>query len=249
MDGTGARGALGEVSPVTEAFRTAMQELADLRAEDVDLASTVLRAVPLTGAAVSTLGGILGQETVASTDDLAARIDELQFDLGEGPCWDVVAHGEPVFEPEIQTRPRHQWPAFMEAVRREPIGSLFAFPLSIGTLNIGALDLYSSEPATLSDEHTRQVAAMADMISRHVMRRALRIAGEHERAESAHGRRAVHQATGFVIAQLELSPEDAHLLIQGQALAQGRSMSEVARDIIDRRLIFTRNQGRIEEEP
>lgn len=249
MDGTGAHGALGEVSPVSEAFRTAMQELADLRADDVDLTSTVLRAVPMTGAAVSTLGGMLGQETVASSDDLAARIDELQFDLGEGPCWDVVATGEPVFEPEIQTRPRHRWPAFMEAVHREPIGSLFAFPLSIGTLNIGALDLYHLEPATLSDEQARQVAAMAEMISRHVMRRALRIAGELEPTEKGHGRRAVHQATGFVIAQLALSPEDAQLLIQGQALAQGRSMAEIAQDIIDRRLTFIRNEGRIEEEP
>lgn len=248
MEGTGAHGAFGEVSPVSEAFRTAMQELADLRADEVDLTSTVLRAVPVSGAAVSTLG-ILGQETVASSDDLAARIDELQFDLGEGPCWDVVAYGEPVFEPEIQTRPRHRWPAFMEAVRREPIGSLFAFPLSIGALNIGALDLYHVEPAALSDEHTRQVAAMAEMISRHVMRRALRIAGEHEPAETAHGRRAVHQATGFVIAQLELSPEDAHLMIQGQALAQGRSMAEIALDIIERRLTFARNDGRIEEVP
>jgi hypothetical protein len=234
---------------VTEAFRAAMHELADPRADEGALTSAVLRVVPVSGAAVSTLGGVLGQETVSYSDAIAARIDELQFDLGEGPCWDVVADGEPVFEPEIQTRPRHQWPAFIEAIRGEPIGSLFAFPLSIGTLNIGALDLYHLHPATLSDEQARQVIAMAEVISRHVMRRALRIAGELERTENRHGRRAVHQATGFVIAQLELSPEDAQLLIQGQALVQGRSMSEVAQDIIDRRLVFTRNEGRIEEAP
>ena len=137
----------------------------------------------------------------------------------------------------------------MEAVRREPIGSLFAFPLSIGTLNIGAIDLYHLEPATLSDEHARQVAAMAEMISRHVMRRALRLAGEQEPTENGHGRRAVHQATGFVIAQLGLTPEDAHLLLQGQALVQGRSMTDVALDVIERRLVFTTNAGRIEEGP
>jgi len=213
------------------------------------LAALFVGVFPVTGASVSTVGDILGSETLSASDERAVRIDELQFDLGEGPCWDVVAHGEPVFEPEIQTHPRHRWPAFMEAIRREPIGSIFAFPLSIGTLNIGALDLYHAEPASLSEEHSRQVAAMAEVISRYVMRRALRIAGELEPGENRHGRRAVHQATGFIIAQLGLQPEDAQLLIQGQALVQGRSMTEIAQDIIDGRLTFAKNEGRIEEEP
>jgi hypothetical protein len=234
---------------VSEAFRSAMEELAADHADDTKLTSAVLRAVPLTGAAISTLGGILEKETVSSSDAVAARVDELQFDLGEGPCWDVVAGGEPVFEPEIQTRPRHQWPAFIEAIRQEPVGALFAFPLSIGTLRIGALDIYHTQAAELSDEHARQVAAMAGQISRYVMRRALRIAGEPEPTQSGHARRTVHQATGFVIAQLGLDPEGAYLLIQGQSLVQGRSMAEVARDIVERRLTFTSDEGRIEEAP
>ncbi|KZE93600.1 hypothetical protein AVP42_01736 [Agromyces sp. NDB4Y10] len=231
-----------------DAFDSAMHGLADRRAAEADLASTVLRAVPVTGASVSTLGGILEKETISSTDPIAARVDELQFDLGEGPCWDVVAAGRPIFEPEIQTRPRHRWPAFIEAIQREPVGAIFAFPLSIGTLRIGALDLYHEGPAELSDEDARRAAAMATLISRYVMRRALRLAGEPDPSEHRHARRVVHQATGFVIAQLGLSPEDAYLLIQGQALAQGRTMNEIAHDIIDRRLSFTTDDGRIEEE-
>ena len=48
---------------------------------------------PVTGSAVSTVGGFLGSETVAASDEYAARLDELQFDLGEGPCWDAVRSG------------------------------------------------------------------------------------------------------------------------------------------------------------
>jgi hypothetical protein len=237
------------VVPVSEAFRASMQQLAELHDADAELTVAVLRAVPVSGAAVSTLGGLLGQETVASSDAIAARLDELQFDLGEGPCWDVIANGTPVFEPDIRTHPRHPWPAFIEAIRHEPIGAVFAFPLSVGTMHLGALDLYHAQPTNLSDEHARQVAAMSELISRYVLRRALRFAGELEPTESRHARRTVHQATGFVIAQLGLTPEDAHLLIQGQALVQGRSMTDVARDIVDRRLTFTRDGDRIEEAP
>ena len=46
--------------------------------------------LPVTGAAVSTLGDVLGSETLSASDAHAARLDEVQFDLGEGPCWDAL---------------------------------------------------------------------------------------------------------------------------------------------------------------
>ncbi|MFE5670814.1 GAF and ANTAR domain-containing protein [Agromyces sp. NPDC056523] len=233
-----------------EAFDNAMGELAALDPTESDLTRPVLRAVPLSGASVSTLGGLLAQETVSASDAQAGRLDELQFDLGEGPCWDAVSTGQPVIEPDVQRHPSRVWPGFSEALRDEPIGALFAFPLSVGTLRFGALDLYDREPSTLTDTQAARIDAMTALISRHVLRRAIRLARDVDAApeRSGHSRRAVHQATGFVIAQLGLAPDDAHLLIQGQALAQGQSMAEVAEDIIARRLTFVRNADRIEAE-
>lgn len=233
-----------------EAFRSAMRELAELKGADRDVTSPVLRAVPnVTGASVATLGGILEMETISASDRTAQRLDDLQFDLGEGPCWDAVALGRPIIEPDLQHHPRRAWPALAGALREDPVGSLFAFPLAIGGVRFGALDLYHDRPSVLSDRSTEHVVAMVELISRHVLQRALRLAGEFEESgETRHSRRIVHQATGFVIAQLDVSPEDAHLLIQGQALSQGRSMSEIAEDIVARRLAFTMQGDRIEEE-
>jgi GAF domain-containing protein len=153
-----------------------------------------------------------------------------------------------VLEPDLRHRPRRAWPALASALREDPVGSLFAFPLVIGGVRFGALDLYHDRPTVLSDQHTEQVTAMVDLISRYVLQRAVRLAGElEESGETRHSRRVVHQATGFVVAQLDVSPEDAHLLIQGQALSQGRSMAEIADDIVERRLSFTMNDDRIEE--
>ena len=86
------------------------------------------------------------------------------------------------------------------------------------------------------------------MISRHVLRLAL---DEHARDESVQqplSRRVVHQATGVVLAQLDLSPDDARLVIQGQAFATGRSMTDVAEDVVAGRVRFTRRDDRIEVE-
>ena len=233
---------------MADRFDAAIEELGRLSHDDADLTAPVLDAIPVTGASVSTLGRFLGSETVSASDAQAARVDELQFDLGEGPCWDAVEHGRPVFEPDIRRHPQHRWPAFIDAIRQEEVGSLFAFPLAIGDMRIGALDLYNERPSDLQEEHRRQAGQLAGIISRHVLRRAMRMAGdlEHE-GESRHSRRTIHQATGFVIAQLGVSPADANLLIQGQALAQQRPMSEIAEDIVARRLTFTVDENRIEE--
>ena len=50
----------------------------------------------------------------------------------------------------------------------------------------------------------------------------------------------------MVLAQLDLSADDARLVIQGQAFATSRPMMEVAQDIIDGRLRFVRDGSRIE---
>lgn len=198
---------------------------------------------PVTGAAVSTLGDVLGSETVSASDSRAARLDEIQFDLGEGPCWDAMRSARPSVEVDLAERGAERWPAFAAALRSEPIGSIFAFPLGVGALCFGAIDLYSLEPVRLSADHYAQAAAMADVVSRHLLRDAL---AEDEEIPNPRSRRVVHQATGMVLAQLNLSPDEAQLIVRGHAYASSRSVMEVAEDVVDGRLRFVRRDGAIE---
>ena len=55
--------------------------------------------------------------------------------------------------------------------------------------------------------------------------------------------------TGFVIAQLGLSPDDAHLFLQAQAYAQNRPMADVAEDILERRTGYVLHETTIEDRP
>ena len=232
---------------MADRFGEAIEELSRPDLVDEDLTTSVLVAIPMSGAAVSTLGRFLGSETVAASDDTAARVDELQLDLGEGPCWDTVDLGRPILEPDIRNHPRRNWPAFSDALREENVGALFAFPLSIGAMRIGALDLYNERPAELPAEQAEQAGAMADLSTRHVLRSAVRLAVARDAVQDPHSGRTIHQATGFVIAQLGVSAEDAHALIQGQALTEKRPMSEIAEDIVSRRLKFRMVGNRIED--
>jgi hypothetical protein len=213
--------------------------MTDDRTGDRVEAAAFVTAVAVTGASISTLGGLLGSETVSATDERIARIDELQFDLGEGPCWDAVSAGRPVLEPDLRTRPRRHWPAFSRAVSSEDVAALFAIPLIVGPLRIGAVDLYDLRPRPLEDEDLAKTVALAEVVGRQVLRRAIASAQPDQEIAGPYSRRVIHQATGFVIAQLGVSASDAELLVRARAFAAGTTVQEVADDIVNRRTRFT----------
>lgn len=214
-----------------------------------DVAQSFVRLFPVHGAAVSTLGALFGNETLSASNPLAARIDELQFDLGEGPCWDALALARPILEPDLRAGTERAWPTFSVAVR-DDIGAIFAFPMIVGHLHIGAIDMYSVEPVRLEAEEARRGVELAGLLARNVLRIALAEIGD---ADSEHARplarRTIHQATGMVLAQLNVSADDATLVIQGHAFASGRPMMDVADDILSGRIRFTRGANGIELAP
>jgi GAF domain-containing protein len=232
---------------MTDRFTLAADALSRLGEDDGDLSVPILEALPVDGASVSTMGDLLSSETVSATDDIVARLDELQFDLGEGPCWDALAARRPVLAGDIRRLPRSRWPHLLPPLLEEDVAAVFAFPLLLGPLRLGAIDLYSVKAGDLAAEDAEGTTALAAIVSRHVLRRALRQSGIEDAGQSRFSRRTVHQATGMVIAQLGVSAEDARLLIQGHAFAENRPMKDVATDIVERRLSFAVSRSTIED--
>lgn len=231
-------------------YEAAEGALTALAGDESRLYEPLLGVLPVDGLSISTFGDFLPAETISASDAQSVRLDELQLDLGEGPCWDALATRAPVLEPDIRHRPTRVWPAFSEAILADDLGALFAFPLLLGPLRIGAIDLYTTRPSQLSDLSIRQTSGLATVVSRLVLARAIRLAegGIEGNAEARRqfSRREVHQATGMVLAQLGIPATDALLVIQGHAFAAGRTMQEVAEEIIDRRLSFAVNESQIE---
>lgn len=225
--------------------------LMQLQRGDGDAAfwSRAFLVLPVTGATVATVGSVMGSETLSATGEVARRLDERQFDLGEGPCWDAVNQAAPIAEVDFAANGPARWPLLWAALRAETIGSIYAFPMTVGTVQIGAVDLYSHDPSSLSEMHQRQAQAMAEVIGQHVVRGALATeADEKAPVDTPFSRRIVHQATGLVLAQVDVDAEDAMLLIQTRAHASGTSMMDVAEQLIAGRLRYVRVDGRIEVE-
>ena len=214
--------------------------LTTLDRRDPAYSSVFADTLSLDGASVSTLGSFLGNETLSATDDQVVRVDELQFDLGEGPCWDAMALGRPVLTSDMRDGAPSPWPALSSQISPSVRG-LYAFPLVLGPLRIGAVDMYSTTPEELGDERVAAAGALAAVVSRVVLRGALREVHEEYRDDNndRYSRRAVHQATGMVFAQLSISVEDALLVLEGHAFASSRALMEVAEDVIAGRISFS----------
>ena len=231
-----------------DAFKTT---LAGLEAPDTQLTElpfSFLSVLPITGASVSTLGDFLGSQTVSATDEAAAWLDELQFDLGEGPCWDAMRWAKPVMESELRGRSgAERWPAFARAAQTGQAASIFAFPLAVGGLRFGAIDLYSRHALRLDQVQTSRASAMAAVVARRVLRdRIDELEVPDESTLPPFSRRKVHQATGVVLAQLDIDADEARLLLHSRAFATESSVMTVAEDVLAGRIVFTRVSGAIE---
>lgn len=228
--------------PGHEAFLKAVSNLSAAGAAGRNLCQPFLDGLPVIRAAISTLGDPFGSETVCASDDEAARLDELQIDLGEGPCWQALSLRRPVIEPDIQNSPNPDWPTLSASIQDAGVRAVFAFPLMVGSLRVGAVDLYADTVGTLTRGEIDDATTLAGIAARHIVSGALeRSAHEHgtyELPPSAFSRREVHQATGMVLTQLGVSAADALLIIRAHAFAEGLTVREVAASIVDRRLIF-----------
>ena len=195
------------------------------------------------GAGISMVTQAGNRGAVCATDDVAATIEELQFSLGVGPCVDAVNAGRPVLIPDLDhpaTIDVERWPAFMTAAAEAGIRAVFAFPLAVGAVRVGALDLYRRRAGELSSEQLAGALLAADAAALALI--GLDVDAPEAFIASADARSEyhldVHRATGMVQAQLEISTEDALLRLRARAFADGRPLNEIAADVINRRLRF-----------
>ena len=180
---------------------------------------------------------------VCATDDVSARIEDLQFTLGEGPCVDAAQFGAPVMVPDLRTPDDivvDRWPAFLEGAGAAGVRAVFAFPLRIGAINVGVLDAYRSVPGPLRDGQLRAALLAADAAALALLDidPTGDLFSDNADARSTY-QLQVHQATGIVQVQLGVPTEEAFLMLRARAFALGRPLVDVATDVVARRLRFS----------
>lgn len=173
--------------------------------------------------------------TLCATDARASELENLQDVLAEGPCRDAFSLGR-IVETTLLPQAAERWPRFIPAAS-EVVGGqavLWSVPMRAGRDVIGAVSLYSSHRTRLA-EPSDSVQFLADALAVTVLHDPA--ATEEPSDPRDWGSRSqVHQATGMLVGQLGLAPDDALALLRASAFAAGRPLVDVARDVIERRV-------------
>jgi hypothetical protein len=203
------------------------------------LCAECLPALSVSGAGVAlmTADGPSGV-VLAATDGRARQLEELQFALGEGPCVEASGGGRPVLEPDLMAAGPARWPRFGAAVLAAGVRAIFAFPLRVGAIRVGVLDLYRDTPGHLTILELADAAAFAEAATVVVLHLQ-----DHDSADAAlagpiDNLAEVHQATGMITIQLGVSLAEALLRLRAHAYASGRTVSAIAADVVNRRMFF-----------
>ncbi len=195
----------------------------------------------VTGAGISMVTATGNRGVICATDEVSARIEDLQFTLGEGACVEAVKGGVPVIVNDLHEPGDvavERWPAFMEGVAAAGVRAVFALPLRVGGISVGALDLYRDLPGKLTTGQLSAALTAADAAAVALLQLGTGYANSF--ADDTDGPMAyqmqVHQASGMVKVQAGVTIDEAFLMLRAHAFATGRSVADVAKDVVERRL-------------
>lgn len=193
------------------------------------------RELPVSGVGIVLMTDDGPAGVVAASDGPAATMEELQYTLGEGPCVDSSRTGRPVLQPDLARTGPGRWPGFTAGALDAGIRAIFAFPLRVGAIRLGVLDLYRDVPGVLGDHELAEALSFADaattvLLHLHTSDEAAGV--EVPRLRVVDDRAEVHQATGMVAVHAKVTLAQALVLLRARAFATDRPIVELARDVI-----------------
>ena len=199
----------------------------------------------MSGAGIMLMTGDTNQGSVCSSNPVSALIEELQYTLGEGPCVDAHREDRPVFEPDLANPATPRWLAFTPPAVAAGARAAFGFPLQVGGVRLGALNLYRDRPGPMSDDEHADALVLAGVAARALLAMQARAspgALSTELEDGANFRFVVHQASGMVAVQLGVSVGAALARLRAHAFGSDVLLTDLAEAIVARKL-------RMDDEP
>ncbi|NED94042.1 GAF and ANTAR domain-containing protein [Phytoactinopolyspora alkaliphila] len=176
------------------------------------------------------------QELHGASDKWAAKLEQVQYTLGEGAGVDAFGTGMPVLVGDLGDG-QARWPMFADSAQDAGAVAVFAFPLLIGAIRIGTLDLYRGGAGELSSAEVADASVLAELAANmlgELFSAAERTGSEAPRPLTSY--QDVNIATGMVAARLHVSLEDAFARLRAWAYSENRALLDVAQDLVRRRI-------------
>jgi hypothetical protein len=176
---------------------------------------------------------------VAASTPLVHEVEQAQYDLGEGPTRDAFDEGRPVLAGDLAEDRR--WPLLARAASAQGCRGAFAFPLSDGVGRYGAMTHWSGTARRLDGDEVDACALYAEIATELLLGAtpAGRTPdGVAELVDASDLRLEVYQAQGIVTVDLGVSLSEAMACLRARAFADGRTLDELAVDVVSGAVTF-----------
>ncbi len=171
--------------------------------------------------------------TVACSDQVAARVDEAQYELDDGPCLHAMRDGRMVRIPD--TANKAQWPEFEAQAASHGVRSCLALPLNADGRLVGALNLYARTASAFGAAEVRRAenfaeyAAGALTLARRMASNAALI---EQLRSSLTSRTVIDQALGIVMAREHCTQARAFAILRSASQNSNVKLRDIAVAIV-----------------
>jgi hypothetical protein len=170
-------------------------------------------------------------ETAASSDEIGARIDAMECEIGEGPCLDAI-RDESIYH-DADLTDGSPWQELTARVLAEtPVRSMAGFRIRLAGESAGALNLFSDSPGGMTDRAIQQGIVLASFIS-------VALLAAHERRaartlkDGLQSSRMIGQAMGLMMAFHKIDDQEAFAMLRCTSQDMNLKLAEVAKQIVE----------------
>lgn len=167
--------------------------------------------------------------SLAYSADVAKTVDELQYDLGEGPCLDASQAGAAAYF-NVDLGEDNPWPRFSEAARAQTaVQRVLSFAL-VNHPERSALNLYSDQPGPFSAEAVN----IAILFAAHARVAMMHTASADHAAQLGHAlstSRMIGAAVGILMSAHRITNEEAFERLRTASQHLNRKLHAVAEEV------------------
>jgi ANTAR domain len=165
---------------------------------------------------------------LAHSDDLAARLDAIQLELGDGPGLDVIEHSDLVHVPDLEVDER--WPTFARRAAAEGVRSVVAVRMKVETYGRAALTFYARRANSFTDLDFEIAAVFGSLVG-------VALQSERHREHAANleialeSNRQIGTAIGVLMARELLTSDQAFDRLRGASQRLHRKLRDIAVEV------------------
>lgn len=193
----------------------------------VQMSTEIIEACELAGISVVHPEGI---DTPTATHEELRRIDQWQYEIGEGPCLEALRQEDVITSGDLANDDR--WPKWGQQIARElGVQSSLSYRLFTSGRSLGALNLFSRRTNAFTDEDVLDGLALAA----HVAVALAAAMKEDQLLRALRTRTTIGQAQGILMERFDIDADHAFDVLRRVSSQSNRKLREIAAELVQNR--------------